>query len=155
MKRFLIFLAFVLIFIALGIANQDLLYLKSRYPDMKVAFYTAQKPASAGQDYFFDGIYNQIHCDAKDAAKIKSALKNIKGMSVSFQGDIKDIEYILNFYKVKIILETYQNQILYIYGYSHLINAPSIKIDGNYINIQLALRKNTVTVGAPIILGSY
>ncbi|HHW90375.1 MAG TPA: hypothetical protein GX745_05695 [Clostridiales bacterium] len=155
MKRFLIFLAFILIFIALGIVNQDLLFLKSQYPDMKVVFYTTEKPMSNDHNLVFDGIYHQIHCDAKSAAKVKSALSNIRGMSVSFQGTIKDIDYILDFYKVKVIFETYQNQIFYIYGYSDLINAKAVKIDDNYVNIQLALRKNTVTVGAPIILGSY
>lgn len=149
MKRFLLFLAFVLIFIALGIVDQDLLRLKSRYPDMKVTFYTTDP-----QESIYNGTYYEVSCQAKDAKKVKSALSDIKGMSVTFRGSKKDIDYILEYYKVKVAFKTYQDQILYIYGYSDLIHTPPVKVGDDYINIQLALRQRTVVAGVPLILGS-
>jgi hypothetical protein len=149
MKRFLLFLAFVLVFIALGIVEQDLLRLKERYPDMKVTFFTTDI-----QDAIYDGIYYEVSCEAKDAKKVKSALGDIEGMSISFRGSEKDINYILEYYQVKVIKKTYRNQILYIYGYSDLIYTPPVKVGEDYINIQLALRQRTVVAGIPLILGS-
>ncbi|HEY8444247.1 MAG TPA: hypothetical protein VIL24_05580 [Clostridia bacterium] len=154
MKRFLLFLAFILIFIALGIVQQDLLRLRSRYPDMKVVFYTTDANAAQNHNSIFDGVYYEVTCAAKDAKKVKSALDEIKGMSVSFWGTQKDIDYILDYYRVKVAFETSQDQILYVYGYSDLISIPAVKVGEDYINIQLALRRNTVVVGAPFILGS-
>ena len=156
MKRFLIFLAFVIIFIALGIVDKDLLHLRKKYPDMKVIFYTTSKDQLQNHNNtVYDGVYHQVRCDAKDAVKVKNALNDIKGMSVSFWGTRKDIDYILDLYDVKIISEKWQNNILYIYGYSDLIFVPAFKVNDDYINIQLSFRKNRVTAGVPIILGSY
>ncbi len=152
MKRFFLFVAFVLIFIALGLSDNSLLHLSNRYPDMNVVFYTKHKTSL---DSINDGIYNQISCKARDAKKIKSMLKDISGMSISFQGGLDDINYILDYFDVKVILQKTNNDILYIYGYSKLILTPSVLVDNNYINIQLALNNQIVTAGLPIILGSY
>lgn len=152
MKRFLLFFAFVLIFVALGISDLSLLHIKDRYPDMHIIFYT-QNPKKLNS--INDGIYNQVHCDSKDAVKIKKSLDDIDGMSVSFEGGMQDIQYIIDYFDVEIMLKNTCDGILYIYGYSKLILTPAVLVDNNYINIQLALNKGTVTAGSPIILGSY
>lgn len=152
MKRFLMFLAFVLIFIALGISDLSLLHLINKYPDMSVVFYTKN---SEKQNTLNDGIYNQVHCNSQDALKIKNSLSDIDGISITFEGNLEDIEYIIDYFNVKIISKSKEDGILYIYGYSELILTPAVSVNNNYINIQLALRQGIVTAGTPIILGSY
>lgn len=152
MKRFLLFVAFVLIFLALGISDLSLLHLKDRYPDMRVVFYT-KNPKKL--DAINDGIYNQIHCSSAEAVKIKKSLNEIDGLSVSFEGGKQDIQYIIDYFDAEIIFENTRDGILYIYGYSKLILTQAVLINNSYINIQLALRKGVVTAGTPIILGSY
>ncbi|HEY8423257.1 MAG TPA: hypothetical protein VIL23_00675 [Clostridia bacterium] len=155
MKRFLLFLAFILIFAGLGVAEQDLLLLRKKYSDMKVVFFTTDSAQIKSDDCAYNGIYYEVYCDANNAKKVKNALGNIQGMSVSFKGSIKDVDYILELYKVKVVSETRQGQLLCICGYSELIYTPAVKVGDHFVNIQLALRENTVTAGAPLILGSF
>lgn len=154
MKKFLLLVAFVLIFVALGFKEQGLLQLGHRYPNMQVVFYTRQNSPKNIKS-IDSGVFTQIICGAQDALKIKKSIKEIDGISISFEGGIEDLEYIKDYYNVKIIIEEKIDNILCIYGYSDLINAEAVKINNEYINIQLTLRKNTVTAGMPIILGDY
>ncbi|HEY8389869.1 MAG TPA: hypothetical protein VIL26_02780 [Clostridia bacterium] len=152
MKRFLLFLSFALILVGLGISDYSLLNLKDRYPQMQVVFYTKD---SRNLDSINDGIYNQVYCSTDQAKKIKRLLNKIEGMSVSFEGGIQDLNFVIDYFDVKIISEKTCDDILYIYGYSSLILTPAVKINNNYINIQLVLRKDKIIIGTPIILGSY
>ena len=116
--------------------------------------------------------------DAPPAAarELRRGFSGIKGESVSFDGGYGDALEILKLYRVKIIFEEtvpdaqctidnaqctmhnaqFGDTIKIIYGFSRLFTR-SVNLDGKKVNIQIAVNGSTgrVTVGTPLILGSY
>lgn len=96
------------------------------------------------------GIIVQCGLDELDGAP-----DGYSGVSVSFDGDIKDAEAWLKRLHVReIYSETIGEGILCVYGYSPLLKG-SISVDGREINIQLAVNCGVVHIGSPLLLGSY
>lgn len=106
---------------------------------------------------------NGVIVDAPgDAARrIRGELSNIKGESVSFDGDTGDARGILSRYAVRTVFEEEipmggEGSINIIYGFSASLTR-SVNLDGKKVNIQIAVNSESgrVTVGTPLILGSY
>ena len=78
----------------------------------------------------------------------------IYGESFSFNGSKNDINIIIKKLKIEILSKQDLDNIIVIEGYSPLINK-SIYINNENINIQIAFNNNKITVGYPLILGSF
>lgn len=99
-----------------------------------------------------------IKTDFKNAMNVKKSLNNILGESVSFKGTLLDFLKIQNDFDFAYSFqENMDNGIVNVYGYSNLkdYSLRSINIDNQKINIQLSYNCGTITIGNPIILGSY
>lgn len=84
-----------------------------------------------------------------------SAPDGYSGVSVSFDGDLKDAEaWMKRLHVREIYSETIGDGILCVYGYSPLLKG-CISVDGREINIQLAVNCGVVHIGSPLLLGSY
>ncbi|MCK9574466.1 MAG: YwmB family TATA-box binding protein [Clostridia bacterium] len=95
-----------------------------------------------------------IVCELQSMQKVKSYNYHILGESLSFYGNLDEFYNIIKIYRIKIIKTEQVGEILTIYGFSFAFNK-HISIDNKKINVQIAINNNLITVGTPIILGSY
>ena len=74
------------------------------------------------------------------------------GFMLTFTGKKEDVDFLLN--EAKIIKVENSDNVENFYAYTcGLVH--SVFIDGKKVNFQIAINKNTITIGSPIILGSY
>ncbi len=114
-------------------------------------------------DYFFkefntirNGNTIIVSTSFSGVKKIKSKNPSVLGESFSFCGDEEDFfNLIKHFSFINFKVDDF-NDIKNIYGYSRKFNASEyIDILGERYNIQIALNNGLITVGYPIIVGSY
>ncbi len=95
-----------------------------------------------------------VECDASKLGEALTMCSEIDGISVSFCGTANDAERIA----VRLVVAEVSRQdidgLTVICGYSAKISG-HVWLDGKQVNIQIAYNKGTVTVGSPLILGSY
>ena len=95
-----------------------------------------------------------VVCAAKDFANTARQCDGIDGVSIAFDGDKTDVEALCK----RLRLQVYETQILggitIWYGYSQKVDG-GILLDGKIVNVQIALSGDVVSVGSPLILGSY
>lgn len=116
-------------------------------------FYTLEKMDS-DLPYTKNGDAFVHYCDFKNASKVKQQLSGILGESVSFCGDKVDgLNFLSNFDYTTILVENIDG-IWTLYAYSPKIEN-FVFVNNQKVNIELAVNKNIVTIGSPIIVGSY
>lgn len=81
-------------------------------------------------------------------------LKEISGHSVSFFGSITDAESLLTMLNAIDVYVEHIADLMCIYAYSPRLGK-SIIIDGQKVNLQIAVSGGRVHIGTPILLGSY
>ena len=151
-------------FIALVAICLGLLFLQNSYSLSSVSasyegtytFYTLENFEDEQVEVIQCGNGFLVSCDNQVATEIYTELDKelLQGESFCFDGDLQDIYQLL--YKLN-VTETSIEQvedIYIIYGYSSMLGN-SVEVDGEKINIQIALREDIITVGTPLILGSY
>ncbi len=95
-----------------------------------------------------------VESDLKFCKQIKNKIKNINGQSISFSGNETLYNSMVNnLINVRVLTENVSN-VKCCYGYNNKLNN-SINIDGKIVNIQIAINNNVITIGTPVILGSY
>lgn len=78
----------------------------------------------------------------------------IQGESFSFDGSFEDIKIILKKLNTKIIKTESFESLKIFYAYSHKLQK-YIFVDGKKVNVQICLNGKKITIGTPLILGSY
>jgi len=168
MKKFGLLLGAFLILTGLGFWDNGLTDIYTRFDGARVCFYLTQYESLDLGAFSNDVIIIRngagviVDAPAETAAALRRGFSDIKGESAAFDGDCGDARKILKFYRVNITgrenipLDMKGNSILIIYGYSKLLTN-GVEIDGDNVNIQIAVNSLTgkVTVGTPLILGSY
>ena len=92
-----------------------------------------------------------------DVAEFKSALalcNDIDGFSVSFNGTTNDVARIIRLFKLKVILMLNIDGLQVVCGNSARLTG-GVNLDGEIVNLQIAYKDGNITVGSPLILGSY
>ncbi len=79
---------------------------------------------------------------------------NVQGASFSFEGSISTAEKIAQKLKTQNVTKITCGNITTLCGYSQLFSG-GVNIDGKTVNVQIAYCNGIVTVGSPLILGSY
>lgn len=116
-------------------------------------FYTLEK-TDESLSYTKNGDAFIVSCDAYEAGYVKQRLGKILGESVCFKGDkIAGLNFISKLNYTSILTEDV-NGIFTLYAYSPKIEN-YVYINNKKVNIELAVNKGVVTVGSPIIVGSY
>lgn len=95
-----------------------------------------------------------VIADSNTYKDILKSASGIDGISFSFVGGQSDIDDLQNTLKLKIVYTETVDDIVCIYGYSSLVKG-SVNLDGKKINVQIAKSNDTISVGSPLILGSY
>ena len=88
-----------------------------------------------------------------DAKEIKKSLKNVCGESVTTTSK-EEIEKEIQRLNAQLVFSEKVDNIIINYYYSDKISAYKT-INGHKINLQTAINENIITIGSPIIFGSF
>lgn len=95
-----------------------------------------------------------VSCDANDFLETLAKCDGVDGVSVSFSGTDDDVQRLISFFRLDTLSSNLLDDLTVICGHSAKIQG-GVWIDGQLVNLQIAYRNGTVTVGSPLILGSY
>ena len=90
-------------------------------------------------------------------AELKGALahcNNVDGFSVSFTGTANDVDRIVRLFSLNVTSVDNLDGLHIVCGNSARLTG-GVNLDGVTVNLQIAYKDGTVTVGSPLILGSY
>lgn len=132
----------------------------NKYENVKYTFYTAE--ICNGSNYVFNnceiinvGYGSIITTDLNNASNVKKNVNNLQGESCELNNATKeDCFEMLNHFNATIVRQENLDDISIIYAYSPLLEK-FVFDDGDKINLQFALVSETLTVGYPLIMGSY
>lgn len=146
---------FLSILLCFNIQNSQLNFFATNF-EGKYVFYTSQILNDENVSVEKSGMGYVLTCSTKYATKIKSKLNInlIKGESFSFLGVKSEVENLIKRFNIKVLNKEVLDEILVIDGYSSKFGESVCTSCGN-VNIQIAFNKGTITVGTPLILGSF
>lgn len=158
MKKTMLALYFIMVFVVISF-----LILPNKKPifgakavvgqSIKYTFYTVDE-SDKNLTFTKNGNVFFVSCNLQDAGKVKQKLSNILGESVCFKGDkVAGLNYISSFNYTSILTEDV-NGIFTLYAYTPQIEN-FVYINNKKVNIELAVNKGVITIGSPIIVGSY
>lgn len=96
-----------------------------------------------------------VSCDSKNASIVRNSIINVLGESVQFTNpNNSTLNKINNYLKDKLLhTETVgKTEIKYAYDQTLL---RYVMVDGKKVNLQVATNGNLITIGYPLILGSF
>lgn len=100
------------------------------------------------------GLGRQVTCAVDDFTQIFAKCSNVDGLSVRFDGDLNDVDKIVNRLQAKVVSCQQLDDLLVLCCASPVLKG-GVTLDGKRVNVQIALCGGTVTVGYPLILGDY
>ena len=153
MKRFLVTLALTSVIVAV------LIYSMPKgledYAEQISSFATVSIYCrSTDMDCIDIGSGKIVQCNVSDLNYALARCKDVDGFSVSFGGTEADIERIVTQFDVKVTSTLNLDGLYVVCGNSARLTG-GVVLDGNAVNLQIAYKDGIVTVGSPLILGSY
>lgn len=119
-------------------------------------FYTMQNFKDERVEVVQSGRGFLISCPGQIASEIFAELDEhmLQGESFTFKGELQDVQSLLFQLNVVQYKKEDLGGIYIVYGYTPLFQG-GVQVEDQKINIQLAFRDQNITVGTPLILGSY
>lgn len=119
-------------------------------------FYTIQRLEDPRVECIGSGNGFMIRCDSRNATDIYSLLNPamLSGESFSFSGGLSEARAILSRLDAEVVSIEEIDQLEVWYAHTHLLGR-ELSVEGELVNVQVAIRDGLVTVGTPLILGSY
>ena len=109
---------------------------------------------SSDMDFIDMGSGKIVQCGVADLKSCLAQCKDIDGFSVSFSGTEQDVTRIKQLFKLKVTSTLNIDGLQIVCGNSAKLTG-GVNLDGQTVNLQIAYKDGTVTVGSPLILGSY
>ncbi len=150
MKKFSIIITVVILIIATY--SVPTLMRDNEGESVSVSYYT-HGDVTGKSTYMFDDIY-LTNCDYSQAKKTERELVNVVGISYTLAGNYDKFCEVLNTYGIVVLSTEIVGNIHIIYGRSERCGQTRI-VDGIAVNIQVAIRDDVITIGTPLIMGSY
>ena len=153
MKRFFAVLILTLV-IAGGLTyfmpkNFDT-YIADIAPDGTVSIYCRQ--SEVGGINMGNG--RIVQCNVNELQTLLKKCQGVDGVSVSFDGSEQDVTRISELLNLNVTHQYNLEGIDVVCGLSYKVNG-GVVLDGKTVNVQIAYKDGVVTVGSPLILGSY
>ncbi|MDD2227422.1 MAG: hypothetical protein PHH71_02455 [Clostridia bacterium] len=157
MKKLSVLILVLILISVLTLNNEKLAQLCFEFENAKLEFYCKGysdeiKKLDSDVSIINNGEEFIVKTMANNAENIKNYLTDCFGYCIKIEGAKQDIEHLLDKIQVAKTEIVDGIEILYGYMYGFLF---STFIDGKKVNVQIAFNDNTVTIGSPIILGSY
>ena len=158
MRKFFIFVAFIICFILVGFCKYDEINFSIEdCANPKYHFYVTLNSLENVDDchYVKNGEGGIITLE-KDELNLLDLfdIGTMYGKSIEFEANKKAYSNILSGLNFKVIKKENFENFETIYGYNENFGK-SVSLFGKDVNIQIAKRGDVVSVGFPIILGSY
>jgi len=146
----------VLACLAVLIPQFNLTALNRLYSDAEYSFYVNSLPNELpkGASITKNGAGFIVTTSAVDASMVLKSLPKLEGHSFRFKGNEASVERVLAELKGVVLMREALEGIVLCYAYSDRLGK-SIVASGQKVNMQIALRDGFVTVGTPVILGSF
>lgn len=124
--------------------------------DVKITFYTTQSFYSKNTQTIQNGNVYMVHCNKENAKQTYLLLdkQKISGQSFSFVGQPAELKNLVARLNINVVSEENLGDIVVINGYCKKF-ATGVFVGSDMVNIQLAYNKGIITVGCPVILGSF
>lgn len=120
--------------------------------DVVYTYYTSGD--TTGKGIWLYGDTYMISCTKSEAKTVQNNIGSLKGMSVSFKGDYDDFRKAQKNCNMSVLISENIDGTVIVYGYSDKLGK-CVDVDGKTINVQMALKDGKITVGTPLIVGSY
>jgi len=101
----------------------------------------------------FKGSTYRVVCGIGEAEKVRSGLTGIAGVEVIFRGGTDTAALLRKLSAVNVLREEFDDVTVYT-GYSALLTG-GIRLNRGIVNFQIAVSDSAVTIGSPVIIGSY
>lgn len=153
MKRFfaVFFVTVVLIGVLLYVMPRDFSYYAAKLtPDGTACIYCRQ----TSLDGYDVGFCQIVQCDVDELERTLGSCSGVDGVSVSFEGAQTDVARIVALLKATKRTEYKLGDVTVFCGFSEVLHGGVI-LDGKQVNVQIAYSDGIVTVGSPLIFGSY
>ncbi len=171
-QRFGLFLGIFLILTGLTFWDNGLSDIYNEYRETRVCFYIPRSEQLDLTGFAADTAITKngtgviVETAGENADKLRRGFENIYGESVTFPGNTADAECVIKMYRAKTVCTeriplssadgSPGGEITVTYAYSRLLTK-SVTLGGKKVNLQAAVNTATgkVTIGTPLILGSY
>lgn len=153
-KKLFAFLIIIFIFIFISFNNDKFIDLCSYYNNASLSVF-CENYIEPNDDLFVaikNGDSYIIQTKANKASEVLKFLTNCSGFMLTFNGTKENIKNLLS--EIKIIKTEKSADIEIFYAYTCGLLYSTV-IDGKKVNFQVAINKNVITIGSPLILGSY
>lgn len=105
-------------------------------------------------DSISTGLGYQVTCSVAEFKQTVSSCNQIDGVSVSFSGTADDVDAILARLQATAVSVQQLDGLYVACCVSNRLQG-GVTLDGKRVNLQIAYSDGTITVGYPLILGSY
>lgn len=105
-------------------------------------------------EYVDMGLGRLVTCTVSDFEATIANCDGVDGVSIAFKGSFGDIDAVVKRLNARNVNSQQLGDTYVACYYSSLIRDRAV-VDGKEVNVQIAYRNGTVTVGYPLILGSY
>ena len=95
-----------------------------------------------------------VQCSVADFSSVLKRCNNVDGFSFCFNGTAQDVDRIVRFFNLNVTSTQNLDGLQIVCGNSVKLLG-GVLLDGETVNLQIAYKDGTVTVGSPLILGSY
>ena len=109
---------------------------------------------SADVDGVDMGNGKMVSCSLNELQSVLKRCSGVDGVSVTFDGSESDVTRIAKLLSLHVVSTYELDGLVVTCGKSAKVRG-GVVIDGNVVNVQIAYRQGVVTVGNPLILGSY
>lgn len=100
-----------------------------------------------------NGIGKEVRCGDIDIRKVLALCQDVDGITVCLSPET-DVAEIVERLSVQVYLSQKLVDVYVFCGYSPLVKG-GLYVDGQWINVQVAVTAQGVFVGSPLLLGSY
>lgn len=118
-------------------------------------YYLFTKGDTTGSGVWLYGDTYMSSCKSDKIIELMQNTSNLLAMQYSINGDYDDMKKLMRTNNVAVVDSETVGDTYIIYGLSDRATGRNVSILGKQVNIQLAIRNNTITVGTPLIMGSY
>lgn len=154
MKRFLVFIVLLITFIL--VPNGEDVFILSKLDMEGVYSCYAQEIKDLPSCFRVDinGSGKIVSCDMTSAHEMSKYINGkVYGESITYKGTYNDFKKLIDVLNIEIVVSESIDGLECIYGFGEF--GRHVTINGMAVNIQLAFNLGNITVGCPIILGSY
>lgn len=156
MRKFFIFVAFIICFIIAGYCKYDAVtFAIGESANPKYYFYVSLNSEIEDCHYTKNGNGGIICLNSSELKLLNNFdIDTLYGESVKFKCDDKTFADLIKKYKISVVNEEKFEDFISIYGYNSSFGKP-VNIHDKNVNVQMVKRGDEIIVGFPIILGSY